>query len=84
MSHTIPLGSPRFDKAVVVCNGDFSGTVRFRAWKRIDDYAAEKEPDVSVDLPDGFAIPFVRAYLERQIPSLLQTWLPKLLDRLIR
>ena len=84
MSHTIPLGSPKYDQAVAVCNGDFSGKVSLRAWKSIDDYAANREPDVSVDVPDGLVVPLVRAYLERRIPSLVESWLPKLLDKLVR
>lgn len=83
MSHTIHLASPEFDKAIVVCNGDFSGKLQFRAWKSIDGWE-DREPDVSVDLPDGFGVPFVKAYILYRVPSLVETWLPKLLDRIIR
>lgn len=84
MSHTIPLGSPKFDKAIVICNGDFSGEIHFRAWKYIGDYTAEKKPDASVDLPDGLGIPFVKAFILYQASSLVETWLPRLLDKIIR
>jgi hypothetical protein len=80
MSHTIHLGSPKYDKAIVVCNGDFSGKLSFRAWKSIDGWE-DREPDVSVDLPDGLGVPFVRAYLERRLSSAFETILPRLLDK---
>lgn len=83
MSHTIELEVPEYDKAIIICNGDFSGTAHLRMWKLGFDFHKERAPDVDVDLPHGTVVAIVRAYLHRWLPSLAETWIPRLIDRLI-
>lgn len=83
MSHTTPIGVPGYDKAVVICNGDFSGTAHVRMWRSIDGYET-RAPDVDVDLPHGTIVGIVHAYIMYRAAPLVETWLPKVLDRILR
>lgn len=83
MSHTIDLGPVRgCAKAIVVCNGDFSGKLSFRVWTT--KYTEDKAPDLSVDLPDGLGPAFVKVFLYRKLVSAAESHLPRLLDLLDR
>lgn len=83
MSHTIPIGVPDFDKAVIICNGDFSGIAHLRMWRSIDG-CETRSPDVDMDLPHGVIVGIVKAYILYRAAPLVETWLPKLLDRVMR
>lgn len=83
MSHTILIAVPDYDKAVIICNGDFSGTAHLRMWKSIDGWERQS-PDVDVDLPHGTIVGIVRAYVLYRAAPLVETWLPRLLDRILR
>lgn len=84
MAHTNNLDVRGYEKAIVIGNGDFSGTLHFRAWKNQDDCTRDAPPDVDVDLPHGFFTEAVKVYLYCKLRSAVDTYVPELLNKLIR
>ncbi len=83
MSHTIHLEVPGYSDAVIICNGDFSGTVHVRMWRKAGAADLNEAPDVDVDLPNGTVVALIRAYVQYTLPGLLESWLPKVLDMVV-
>lgn len=86
MAHTIRLNLPsscRYARAIIICNGDFSGDILLRAWKVGEDWE-NRAADFSVTIPDGLGIAFVRAYLEYKFESLANKLYPWLVDIIIK